>query len=198
MSEPTVVRSEEHDSFQQEAVRNQKLLTGLSRCLEQARVKHSGTREQAVYAVKTALEADGITFVIGDRNWVKAMDRTGASTNLQERVDRLLLDPSLHIGDMASIQSAVADGQLDIKAKSDLSTAAQKSAAIAKYGFSWWNALPAQREAVIDMNPATMTAKDYGRLSVKQRLELQHAIHEQQGGNLRAAEKVLGGILQRR
>jgi hypothetical protein len=188
MSALPTPHTEEHDQFTQEAIRNQKILTGISRALEAAKVKHQGDRAAAVSAVRDVLEKDGVVFSVGDRGWIKA-EKAGQSFNLQAKVDEILLT-NRNIGDPASVQSVVESGALEVEAKSDLVTAAQKAAFITKHGLAKWLALPLHRETTIDMNPLTMSAKDYGRLTVRQRIDFQ---------KLPAmTEQMLGQILKRR
>ena len=176
----------EHQEYVAENIRNQKILTGLSRTLETAKVKHVGERADAVHAVRAKLEASGITFRVSDRNWI-VPERGGAALNLQAEVDAILLsDPA--IGDPASVQAVVASGDLQVEARSDLNTPQQKSAFIAKHGYDAWVRLPAQRSGPVNTDKATMTCGDYMKLSIAQRIALQKSLTEPE----------LGSILSRR
>jgi len=188
MSALPTPHAEEHDQFTQEAIRNQKILTGISRTLEAAKVKHQGDRAAAVYAVRDILEKDGVLFSVGDRGWIKA-EKNGQSINLQAKVDEILLT-NRNIGDPKSVQAVVESGALEVEAKSDLVTAAQKAAFITKHGLAKWQALPLHREVTINMDPQSMTCRDYNRLSIRQRIELQKRDD--------ITEQVLGQILRRK
>jgi hypothetical protein len=181
MSFPTE-HTNEHQDFTQDAIRTQKILTGVSRTLDTAKVKHQGDRATAVYAIIAKLKADGVEFRVSDRNWV-IPEKNGQPINLQSAVDQILLSDRT-IGDPASIQEVVAGGELTIEAKSDLTTAAQKVAFINKSGYDAWAKLPQVRRAPVDTNPATMGRTDYNRLTVPQRIALQRTINEAQLGQI--------------
>lgn len=180
--------SDQHQDFQQDAIRTQKILTGVSRTLDTAKVKHQGDRATAVYSIIAKLKADGVEFRVSDRNWI-IPEKNGQPQNLQALVDNLLLNDET-IGDPASVQAAVATGELTIEAKSDLTTAAQKVAFINKFGSDAWAKLPTNRVGPINMDPLTMTAKDWKKLTVQQKAAYFNRPD--------VDEKVFSAILQRR
>jgi hypothetical protein len=96
------------------------------------------------------------------------------------------------------VQAAVSSGGLEVKAKSDLATRAEKAAWISRHSLREWEALPLNRETALDLNPATMTAADVARLSVRQKTELHAILLTAHNGNLREAEKAYGEILRRK
>lgn len=169
MSNPAE-HSEEHQEFVQEAIRTQKIESAISRTLESSKLRHQGERADAVRAIMKKLSAvPGTEFRISDRNWLVA-SRDGQPLNLQNEVDQILLmDRS--IGDPASVQQAVAAGELDVEARSDLSTAAQKVAFVAKYGYDKWAALPQHRTAKVE-NYDTMTAAQLKSLPLSVKCKL--------------------------
>jgi hypothetical protein len=174
--------TDEHQDFKQEAIRTQKILTGVSRTLDTAKVRYQGDRAIAVQAIIEKLKADGVEFRVSDRNWV-IPEKNGQPINLQLVVDQILLtDPS--IGDPASVQAAVAAGDLTVECRSDLTSPAQKVAFINKHGYPAWAALPIHRSGPINMDPATMTKADYNRMNVKQKIAFQKTIDEQQLGQI--------------
>ena len=179
--------TEEHQTFVNENVRQQKTLSAISRCLETAKVLHQGDRATAVHAVIAKLQADNITFRVSDRNWV-VPEKNGQPINLQAAVDQILLTDNT-IGDSASIQAVVAAGELTIEARSDLKTVAQKVAYVARFGDAAWAKLPQVRIPAVDMNPVTMGRKDYNRLTVLQKIQFQKRDD--------VSEQVLGQILRR-
>src|SRR5271169_2759646 len=125
----TLENTEEHQTFVAENIRTQKTLTGISRVLEAAKVRHIGDRASAVHAVIAKLQADGVSFRVSDRNYIVA-ERGGQPINLQAAVDQILLtDPN--IGDRDSVAEQVRAGALSIECRSDLQTAKEKSDFIA-------------------------------------------------------------------
>ena len=189
--------STEHHEFKEAIERQNKILAAISRCCDVSPAKHDSRldRATAVHSLHTKLVAAGISFRLSDRGWTVA-EKNGTTVGLQELVqDLLLTDPELR--DAASVQSAVTAGYLQVQAKSDLGTAAEKTAYIGKMGYAAFAALPLKREAQIDLNPATMTCRDWNRLSVSQKVQLQSAINRAANGNLRVAEKMLGEIIRR-
>jgi hypothetical protein len=179
--------SQEHQTFIQEEGRRVKIEGAISRTLDTSKIKHQGERADAVRAIIKKLQAiPGTEFRVSDRNWLIAL-RNGQALNLQNEVDNILL-LNRTIGDPASVQAAVVAGELDVEARSDLSTAAQKASWIAKHGYSAWAALPTHRLGPTNMDPATMTKADYNKMSVKQRIAFQKTIDE----------TTLGTILSRR
>jgi hypothetical protein len=169
MSELNENHTNEHQEFTQEAIRSQKILTGVSRTLDTAKVKHQGDRATAVHAIIAKLKADGIEFRVSDRNWI-VPERNGQPINLQATVDHILLtDPS--IGDRASVEANVAAGELTIEARSDLKTVAEKTSFINRFGYEKWSKLPINRVPPVNMDPLTMTNKDWNTLTVQQRID---------------------------
>ena len=174
--------TDEHQDFTQDAIRTQKILTGVSRTLDTAKIKHQGDRATAVHAIIARLRADGVEFRVSDRNWV-IPEKNGQPINLQLVVDQILLTDS-SIGDPASVQAVVATGDLTVESRSDLTTAAQKVAYINKHGYAAWAALPMQRRGAVNLDPATMTKDDYNRMNVKQKIAFQRTIDERQLGQI--------------
>jgi hypothetical protein len=186
MSE-TLENSAEHQEFVAENIRNQKVLTSLSRCLETAKVKHVGERGTAVLAIRAKLEAAGTTWKVSDRNWVVPL-KADQPQNLQSLVDELLQnDPN--IGDRASVAEAVQSGALAVESRSDLRTSKEKSDFITRFGYEKWAALPTVRTAPFDMNPATMGRKAYNSMTIAQKIAFQKLDA--------VTEAVLGQILRR-
>lgn len=104
--------SEEHNTFNEEARRETNMLVAISRAIEASPVKHQGTREEAVRAIKAKLEASH-TLRVGDRGWVAAFTRDGNPADFAKLVtDTMLLDKS--IGDSASIAAAVKAGTIEL------------------------------------------------------------------------------------
>jgi hypothetical protein len=188
MSELSNEQSQTHQDFVQEANREQRILSSISRTLESAKVKHQGERGPAVHAVIARLKADGIDFKVSDRNFVVA-SKGGEPISLQAAVDSILLTDRT-IGDPASVQAAVASGELTVEAKSDLSTPSQKSAWLSKHSLAEWEKLPMHRQGPVDMNPTTMALKDWHRLTVSQKVQFQKRAD--------VDEQVMGQILHRR
>jgi hypothetical protein len=179
--------TEEHQTFVAENIRQQKTLSGISRCLETAKVRHLGERATAVHAVISALQSKGISFQVSDRNYIKA-ERAGQPINLQAAIDELLLnDPN--IGDRASVAEQVQAGALTVESRSDLRTSKEKSDFIQKFGYDAWAKLPSVRVGPIDTNPITMGRADYNRLNTAQRIEFQKRAD--------VTEEILGQILKR-
>jgi hypothetical protein len=180
------VHTEEHQSFQDEAKRETALLVGISRAIEASPVKHQGTREEAVRAILSKLNASH-TLRISDRGWLTVIDRSGNPADFAKLVtDAMLLDRN--IGDPVSIAAAVKAGTVELGAKDELSTPAQKVAFISKFGGEAWAKLPTHRSGPTNMDPATMTKADYNKMSVKQKIAFQKTIDE----------TTLGAILSRR
>jgi hypothetical protein len=179
--------TEEHQSFVAENIRTQKTLSGISRCLESAKVRHVGERGTAVLAVIAALQAKGVTFQVSDRNYIKA-ERAGQAINLQAAIDEILLnDPN--IGDRASVAEQVQAGALTVESRSDLRTSKEKSDFIQKFGYDAWAKLPTVRVAPVSTDPLVMGRTDYFRLSVSQRIAFQKRPD--------VTEEILGQILKR-
>jgi hypothetical protein len=174
--------SAEHETFVQEENRRVKIESAISRTLETSKINHQDDRATAVRAIVAKLEASGTSFKISDRNWLVA-SRGSKILNLQEEVDRILMaDP--RIGDPASVQAAVAAGDLTVECRSDLTTASQKIAFINKHGYPAWAALPIGRTESPNMDPATMTKLDYNKMNVKQKIAFQKTIDEEQLGQI--------------
>ncbi len=182
----TTEHSQEHQTFVQEESRRVKIESAISRTLDTSKLKHQDDRATAVRAIVSKLEASGASFKISDRNWLVAT-RDSQTLNLQKEVDHILTTDD-RIGDPASVQAAVAAGDLTVECRSDLTTTAQKAAFIAKHSYSAWAALPIHRSGPINMDPATMTRADYNRMNVKQKIAFQKTIDE----------TTLGAILSRR
>jgi hypothetical protein len=174
--------SQEHNTFVEETNRVARIEAGVSRILENSKVKHQDDRATAVRSVIAKLQSSGVTFRVADRGWV-VPERNGQPQNLQSLVENLLLTDKA-LGDPASIQSAVAEGELSVKSKSDLTTVAQKTTFINKYGYDTWAKLPQHRIAPINMQPETMGRNDYNRLTVQQRIDFQKTINEAQLGQI--------------
>jgi hypothetical protein len=185
MAIPAEHTNERHD-FTQDAIRSQKILTGVSRTLDIAKIRYQGDRATAVHAIIAKLKADGVEFRVSDRNWV-IPEKNGQPINLQLAVDQILLTDA-SIGDPASVQAVVAAGELTVEAKADFTTTQQKVAYVAKFGYDSWAKLPQHRSVPVDMNKDTMKASDYNRLTVQQRIDFQKTITEPE----------LGQILRRR
>jgi hypothetical protein len=161
MSEHT----EQHTDFQQEAVRTQRLLTGVSRALDSSPILHQGSREQAVHQIVTSLKAQGVDFRVTDRGFV-IPEQAGQPLSLQALVnDCLLLDK--HLGDPQSIADAVAKGTIELGAKDELKTVQQKIEFIKKYGNAAWEKLPAHRQAPIPSDLSQITAAQLKTLPLK-------------------------------
>jgi hypothetical protein len=190
--------STDHHEFRAELERSNRILAAISRCCDVSPAKHDSRldRATAVNSILTKLKASGIDFQLSDRGWVIA-EKHGTTVGLQELVENILLtDPDLR--DAASVQAAVSSGGLEVKAKSDLATRAEKAAWISRHSLREWEALPLNRETALDLNPATMTAADVARLSVRQKTELHAILLTAHNGNLREAEKAYGEILRRK
>lgn len=174
--------SQEHQTFVQEEGRRVKIESAISRTLDTSKLKHQDDRATAVRAIVSKLEASGASFKISDRNWLVA-SRGSQTLNLQNEVDHILTTDG-RIGDPASVQAAVAAGDLTVECRSDLTTAAQKVAFIAKHSYSAWAALPIHRTGPTNTDPATMTKADYNKMNVKQRIAFQKTIDEEQLGQI--------------
>jgi hypothetical protein len=183
---PTPV-SEEHSGFTADAIREQKISTGLSRILEASKIKHVGTRAEAVAAVRAKLEAQGVSWKVSDRNWLCPV-KGGQPANLQNLVDQVLL-LNKDIGAPESVQEQVAAGALTVEAKSDLATVAQKVAFISQFGDAAWARLPSTRVAPANTDPLTMGRGDYNRMTVQQKITFQKRAD--------VTEPILGAILRR-
>jgi len=168
----TTPHSSEHETFVVEENRRVKIEGAISRTLDASKIKHQGERADAVRAIVNKLqEVPGTELRVSDRNWLVAT-RNGHPLNLQGEVDNILLTDR-SIGDATSVQAAVAAGELDVRAKSDLSTAAQKSAFLAKFGYSAWARLPQHRQVEVteDMFD-TLTAAQLKNLPLKMKVKL--------------------------
>jgi hypothetical protein len=176
----------DHQSFQDEAKRETSLLVAISRAIEASPVKHQGTREETVRAILSKLQASH-TLRVGDRGWVAAFTRDGQPADFGKMVtDSMLLDKN--IGDPSSIADAVKAGTIELGAKDELTTPAQKVEFIKKFGGEAWEKLPTHRSGPTNMDPATMTKADYNKMSVTQKIAFQKTIDE----------TTLGAILSRR
>jgi len=163
--------SEEHQSFILETNRTAKIEGAISRTLDTSKIKHQGERADAVRAVINKLTASGTEFRVSDRNWLVA-SRDGQPLNLQHEVDNILL-LDREIGDQASVRAAVAAGELQVEARSDLATNAQRSAYIAKFGYDSWAKLPLQR--TLKVTPEmfdTLTASQLKSLPLSMKAKL--------------------------
>jgi hypothetical protein len=179
--------SAEHASFVEETNRTARIEAGVSRILENSAVKHQDDRATAVREIISKLQASGVTFRVADRGFV-VPEKNGQPQNLQSLVENLLLTDRT-IGDPASIQQAVANGQLEVQAKSDLSNASQKSAWLNKHSLAEWERLPLNRQGEINMDPHTMGRSDWNRLTTSQKVQLQKRED--------FTEQVFGQILKR-
>ena len=179
------VHTDDHQSFQDEAKRETSLLVAISRAIEASPVKHQGTREEAVRAILSKLQASH-TLRVSDRGWVTALDRSGNPADFPKVVtDAMLLDNK--IGDPASIATAVKAGTIELGSKDELTTPQQKVFFIAKYGLAAWEKLPTHRSSVTTPTKE-MTRNEYMAMSMKDRIAFQRTITESE----------LGAILSRR
>jgi hypothetical protein len=180
------VHIDDHQSFQNEAKRETSLLVAISRAIEASPVKHQGTREEAVRAILSKLQASH-TLRVSDRGWVTALDRNGNPADFAKLVtDAMLLDNK--IGDPASIAAAVKAGTIELGSKDELTTPEQKVSFIAKYGLAAWEKLPAHRTGATVTPSKEMTKAQYLALPLKDRIAFMNTI----------TERELGAILSRR
>jgi hypothetical protein len=176
----------DHQSFQDEAKRETALLVAISRAIEASPVKHQGTREEAVRAILTKLQASH-TLRVSDRRWVTAIDRSGNPADFAKLVtDAMLLDRN--IGDAASIAAAVKAGTISLAAKDEMTTVQEKVAFINTYGQAAWEKLPAHRAGATVIPSKEMTKAQYLDLPLKERMAFMNTI----------TERDLGAILSRR
>jgi hypothetical protein len=174
--------SHEHQTFVQEESRRVKIESAISRTLDTSKLKHLGDRASSVRAIISKLEASGALFKISDRNWLVAT-RGSQILNLQNEVDHILATDD-RIGDPASVQAAVAAGDLTVECRSDLTNAAQKVAFINKHGYAAWTALPTHRSKAPAIPTKEMTRDEYMAMSVKDRIVFLKTITEQELGQI--------------
>jgi hypothetical protein len=172
--------TEEHNTFNEEARRETSLLVAISRAIEASPVKHQGTREEAVRAIKARLEASHI-LRLSDRGWVTSIDRSGNPADFAKLVtDAMLLDTN--IGDAASIAAAVAAGTISLGAKNEMTTVQQKCQFIKTYGQAAWEKLPAHRAGATVAPSKEMTKAQYLVLPLKDRMAFMNTITERELG----------------
>jgi hypothetical protein len=178
--------SEEHNTFNGEARRETSLLVAISRAIEASPIKHSGTREEAVRAILSKLQASH-TLRVGDRGWIAAFTHDGQPADFP----KLVTDAMLHdrnIGDSASIAAAVKAGTISLGAKDEMTTVQEKVAFINAFGQSTFEKLPAHRPGATVTPSKEMTKAQYLDLPLKERMAFMNTI----------TERELGAILSRR
>jgi hypothetical protein len=174
--------SPEHHTFADEGNRRVKIQIAVSRVLEASAVKHQGTREEAVNAIIAKISRTH-NIRVADRGWVVVEDHNGIPVDLTKLVqETLLLDKNL--SDPDSVAHAVREGKVELGAKDELTTARQKSDFIARYGYDAWSKLPTHRSAAPVPPSKEMTRREYMEMSMRDRIQFQKTITEQELGQI--------------
>lgn len=165
--------SEEHESFQAEAVRAEDIRVGTSRAIDSLQFKPTAdaTRAEIVDTIIPRLKEKGYTFTVSDSHWVTAYDKSGQRVELSAIAsEELLLDRRLC--DEESITCAVREGRLGVQSKDDLKNIKDKVAYVSKFGESAFAALPLHRTPVTNNDPETMSGRDWMNLTTGQKSAL--------------------------